>query len=173
MEPDNYHLLSADEYGINLRAGFAGFVNSKALKSVGKEIGYSMSFFKPRKKKILFEELLFSNIAVVIHAVNLHKDANESKIIIDSFLASMRSAFDSFAEDEPEFQERYSSRLTTYFTLIQNGGDLIGLSSQFFRFLYNDNRIPDPKALVYMAGRFGCFLKEMEHFLNNAKLKAD
>ncbi len=49
--------ISDDEYGLNLRAGFGKYVNSKAIKSVGKEIGYSMSFFKPKKKLVLLESL--------------------------------------------------------------------------------------------------------------------
>jgi hypothetical protein len=165
--------ISGDEYGFNLRSGFAKYINSKAIKSVGKEIGYSMSFFKPKKKLVLLEELLFSNIAIVIHAVNLHKDTSESKIIIDSFLASIRSSLDSCAEGEPEFQERYSSRMSAYFELLQNGGDMVGFSTQFFRFLYNTNLPDDPKSMILMATRFGTFLKELEHFLGNIKLKTD
>ncbi len=165
--------ISEDEYGLNLRAGFGKYVNSKAIKSVGKEIGYSMSFFKPKKKLVLLEELLFSNIAILIYAVNLHKDTSESKTIIDSFLASIRGTLDSCAEGEPEFQERYSSRMSTYFELLQNGGDMIGFSTQFFRFLYNTNLPDDPKSMILMATRFGTFLKELEYFLSNIELKTD
>ena len=73
----------------------------------------------------------------------------------------------------PGFQERYSSRMSAYFALLQNGGDMIGFSTQFFRFLYNTNLPDDPKSMILMATRFGTFLKELECFLSNIKLKTD
>jgi len=131
-------IFTPEECGEFLYDWLRGHCNSASLKSVAQDVGYKYSFFAPTKKLHLLEELTFLYISLAIHGVNQALNDYETiESIVDAFLEKMRNRIlGSMESDDKNFQDRYSTRVGTYFELLNGGGDALGVAGDFLAGLF-------------------------------------
>ena len=126
-------IITPDQCGDMLFEWLRSHCNSSAVKSVARDVSYKYSFFSPAKKLHLFEELTFLYVSLAVHGVNAELDDYSTiEAVVDAFLAKMRKTIlNSMASGDEGFQERYSTRVGSYFELLRGGGDAIGVAGDF------------------------------------------
>lgn len=116
-----------------LVAWFRSRCNSSKAKSLAAAAQYKYSFFSPARKVRLLEELTFLYLCLAVHGVN--EAIGEHHIVqaaVDSFLERMRGAvLSSLAAGDPTFDQRYTTRVGSYFEVLRGGCDAIGVAGEF------------------------------------------
>ncbi len=168
--------MNIEEYTEMLLIWLTRHCDRKCIKDTANKLNYKMPFFIPQKKLRLAEELIFIHTAMIINTVKLCiNKPNNKLIILDTFIKKLWSGIlTKLAKGDNSFRERYSSSLKGYNTILSDGGDAIGLSSQFLRFLYDDcNQSLDVKKSLFLVGSFGSSHQSLVHMLNNVYLEDD
>jgi hypothetical protein len=159
-------VITPDQCGDMLYDWFRMHCNSSAVKSVSRDVGYKSSFFFPRKRLHLLEELTFLYVSLAVYGVNAALDDYSTiEAVVDAFLAKMRQPIlDTFASDDDGFQDRYAERVGSYFELLRGGGDAIGVAGDFLVGLFGT---PDAR-LKYSAIKVATKVANAQAILHKA-----
>jgi len=146
-----------------------------SVEQLAKHIGYNLSpLFGAKGKRVwFFGEVVMANVALAIYAVNQTFGPDDSKAIIDSFLASTReSSFILLEERDSQFKARYSQRMAEYFKILHESQPALGFSFAFMRNCDLDP-LKNLGGQLQVAAHFGSLLKETLDLVHKCALKPD
>jgi hypothetical protein len=131
--------ITVDEYGEMLCDWLRSQSNRARVKDIASKVKYKYYLFSQKKNLKIIEEIMFLNISIIIHVVNIAND-NEKDIrnVIDSFLAKLREGpLSIMAAGDTSFKQRYAERLDKYFEVLRGANPEYTLANEFLRNLYN------------------------------------
>jgi hypothetical protein len=110
-----------------------------AFKQYASVLKYRTWFFSPRKKLALLEELFFLHSALARAAIASVDADRSTKIYLRIlFHFKLKLLISVLSQDDPTFSGRCKQYTSSYTSLLENGGDAIGLTSIFLSQLYRD-----------------------------------